>query len=451
MKKIIFYIAIMCASFVQFSCSKQLDQTPDKHLVIPQHLSDLQAILDYTPHMMVDPGADESSADNYFISDDDYNGLDEETDRRIYSWAPDNQFETPISDWGIAYRKVYIANTALEALTSIPVTNSNKEEWDEIKGQALFIRARSFWQVANIWALAYDSSTASDDLGIPLKLSTDIKEKSSRASLKETYDQIIRDMQQSVSLLPTVPLSKVRPSKPAAYGCLSRIYLSMRAYDKAEKYADSCLQLFSSLIDYNDLNPDDAYPFTQLNDETIYYAVSGPLLVYPYYYGKIDTMLYAQYDSSDLRKVIFFTDNGAGYQTFKGSYAAYDGLFSGIATDEILFNKAECEARKGETTASMTTLNSLLIKRYKAGSFIPLSAQNANDALQIILKERRKELVMRFTRWMDIKRLNKEGAGIVLQRYINGKTVTLPPNDPRYALALPEDVLSISGMKQNPR
>jgi hypothetical protein len=451
MKKNIFYFTLMCALLLQFSCSKQLELTPDKHLVIPQHLNDLQAILDYTPHMMVDPGADESSTDNYFISDNDYNGLDEETDRRIYSWAPDNQFETPVSDWGIVYNKVYIANTALEALASIPVTNSNKDEWEHIKGQALFVRARSFWQVANIWALAYDSSTASTDLGIPLKLSTDIKEQSLRATLKATYDQIILDMKQSISLLPTIPLNKVRPSKPAAYGFLSRIYLSMREYNNAEKYADSCFMLFSTLIDYNDLNPDDAYPFAPLNDETIYYAVSGPLLIYPYYYAKIDTLLYAQYDPNDLRKGIFFTDNGTGYQTFKGSYAAYDGLFSGIATDEILLNKAECEARRGQTSTAMAILNGLLAKRYKAGSFIPLSAQTSKEAIQIILKERRKELVMRFTRWMDIKRLNKEGAGIVLQRYIKGKFITLPPNDPRYALALPEDVISISGMSQNPR
>jgi len=258
-------------------------------------------------------------------------------------------------------------------------------------------------------------------------------------------------MEQSISLLPTIPLNKVRPSKPAAYGFLSRIYLSMREYNKAEQYADSCLQLFSKLMDYNALNPDDAYPFASLNNETIYYAVSGPLLIYPYYYAKIDTLLYMQYDSNDLRKAIFFTDDGTGYQTFKGSYAAYDGLFSGIATDEILLNKAECEARQGQTSSAMSILNELLTKRYKTGAFIPLSAQNASDAIQIILKERRKELVMRFTRWMDIKRLNKEGGGIVLQRYIKGRIITLPPNDPRYALALPEDVVSISGMKQNRR
>jgi starch-binding outer membrane protein, SusD/RagB family len=63
--------------------------------------------------------------------------------------------------------------------------------------------------------------------------------------------------------------------------------------------------------------------------------------------------------------------------------------------------------------------------------------------------ERRKELTMRGLRWIDIKRLNKEGAGIVLKRLIGDKTYTLQPNDPRYALPLPADIILNTGMQQN--
>ncbi|SEM08104.1 hypothetical protein SAMN05216436_101351 [bacterium A37T11] len=57
---------------------------------------------------------------------------------------------------------------------------------------------------------------------------------------------------------------------------------------------------------------------------------------------------------------------------------------------------------------------------------------------------------MRGLRWMDIKRLNKEGANITLTRNLNGQIYTLPPNDPRFALPIPEDVIDLSGMQQNP-
>jgi hypothetical protein len=111
--------------------------------------------------------------------------------------------------------------------------------------------------------------------------------------------------------------------------------------------------------------------------------------------------------------------------------------------------RAECEARKGLVASAMDDLNTLLIKRWKTGTFIPVTADNANEALQIILTERRKELIDRGLRWMDIKRLNKENANIVLVRKIEGQAYTLQPNANYYALPLPADVIKASGIPQN--
>ncbi|HEY6083417.1 MAG TPA: RagB/SusD family nutrient uptake outer membrane protein, partial [Chitinophagaceae bacterium] len=68
-----------------------------------------------------------------------------------------------------------------------------------------------------------------------------------------------------------------------------------------------------------------------------------------------------------------------------------------------------------------------------------------------ILVERRKELVFRTIRFTDIKRLNKEGADITQKRIIGGKTYILLPNDPRYALSIPENVIQAGGIPQNPQ
>jgi hypothetical protein len=92
-----------------------------------------------------------------------------------------------------------------------------------------------------------------------------------------------------------------------------------------------------------------------------------------------------------------------------------------------------------------------LSKRWKNGFFQAVTASSAADALTKILTERRKELVFRGLRWADIKRLNLEGANISLTRKLNGQTYTLSPNHPRFALPIPDDVIQISGMPQNPR
>ena len=59
--------------------------------------------------------------------------------------------------------------------------------------------------------------------------------------------------------------------------------------------------------------------------------------------------------------------------------------------------------------------------------------------------------MMRGLSWMDIKGLNKEGANISLTRTINNKVYTLPANDPRFVLPIPDDVIEMSGMAQNSR
>ena len=113
--------------------------------------------------------------------------------------------------------------------------------------------------------------------------------------------------------------------------------------------------------------------------------------------------------------------------------------------------RAECAARQGNISAAMNDLNNLLKKRWKTGTFSNLAATSAAEALSIILTERRKELIMRGLRWMDIKRFNKEGQNIFLKRIILGQAYIIEPNSLRYSLTIPDDVISISGMKQNPR
>ena len=94
----------------------------------------------------------------------------------------------------------------------------------------------------------------------------------------------------------------------------------------------------------------------------------------------------------------------------------------------------------------------MIVKRWKTGTFTPLAAGSMQDALILILRERRKELVFRDLRWTDLKRLNKETAfQQTIKRKINGQEYILLPNDNRYALPIPQSVISISGIQQNPR
>jgi len=83
---------------------------------------------------------------------------------------------------------------------------------------------------------------------------------------------------------------------------------------------------------------------------------------------------------------------------------------------------------------------------------VDMTASSANDALVKVLTERRKELLMRGTRWTDLRRLNKDTQfAKTLSRTVVGATHTLPPNDPRYTLLIPQEVITNSALEQNNR
>ncbi|MBB6611798.1 RagB/SusD family nutrient uptake outer membrane protein [Pontibacter sp. Tf4] len=442
---------ILCFLSLVAGCESFLDEKPDKQQVIPSTLRDFQALLDdFSQLNDNDPAAGEVSTDDYYLEDATWASLSE-TERLQYTWSRENFFTSPYNDWATSYTPVYTANTVLEGLTKVAMTPANQDDWRNVKGQAHFIRGKSFLQVAILWAPAYTKGNATGAWGIPLRLSTDFEEKSRRSNLQESFDQVLSDLQQAAKLLPPTQVHPVRPSKAAAYALLARTHLYMGNYPAVAAYADSALQLHSSLLDFNSLSAEADFPFSQPNEEIIYRSIIPVPNALYISNARIDPELYASYQPGDLRHKLFFKSNGDGTYGFKGSYEGNANLFSGISTAELYLMKAEALAGQGDAAGAMDALNTLLVTRWETGTFLPLEAANAAEALEIIRQDRRRELLMRGIRWLDIKRLNASGAAITMSRSLEGRTYTLPPNDPRYALPIPEDVIRLSGMPQNPR
>jgi tetratricopeptide (TPR) repeat protein len=449
MSKITHWLVAIAILFTTTSCKKYLAEKSDKKLVIPASLKDVQALLDDYPRMSQgDIIAQEISADDYWLSDKTFNTY--KAQQRMYLWEKDFIFDPGYNDWSRNYAIVYTANTVLEYTAKIARDEFNKAEWNNVTGQAYYHRGKSFFDIAATWALAYDPATAATVPGIPLRLNTQFNEPSTRASLQATFQQVIGDLENAIRLLPVVPVTVLRPSKPAAYGMLARAYWYMGNYGLAGLYADSCLQLNNKLIDYNTIDSTTTYPFRAFNDEVISVHTFAKGVLYNFN-AKIDSVLFGMYSSNDLRKSLFFTTNADGTAGFRGSYFGSESFQHGIATDEMYLIRAEANARAGKPEAALRDLNELLEKRWRTGTFIPYTTNTQNGLLDLVLKERRKELLMRGLRWMDVKRLNREGTNIVMQRKIKGNVYTLPPNDKRYAMAIPEDVITLSGIAQNPR
>lgn len=432
------------------SCKKFLDEKPDRKLVVPSTLKDLDGILDnYGILNARHPVAAEVCADNYYLTSSDWAAVSE-THRNFYLWQ---KWDAIVGgDWTSPYSNIFQVNVILEYLPLVTYSPDEEQKKKEVKGSALFVRAFNFYSLSQLFIPPYESLTANQDLGLPLRLNTDFNETSVRSSVQQTYDRIIADLQEAIPLLPDKPQLKYRPSKPAAYGLLARTFLVMRDYNKAGIYADSCLKLYDSLMDYNSLNAAASIPFAQFNKEVIYDNRSAAPSTLSQTRAKVDSFLYNSYAANDIRKTIFFKSNGNGTYAFKGNYTGLSSanLFTGIAVDEMYLIRAESYARNGNTTLALQDLNALLSKRWKSGTFTNITAANADIALGIILTERRKELLYRALRWSDLRRLNKEPQfAITLTRYINGQQYQLLPNSLRYTLLIDRNAIIQSGMQQN--
>ncbi|AXY75616.1 RagB/SusD family nutrient uptake outer membrane protein [Paraflavitalea soli] len=454
----LYRVLCIAALAMAISCHKKefLEAKPDSDLFVPTTLEDCQALLDNEDIMNETPVLGELSADNFYLPYAFWRGLNTK-EKNAYRWLPAtfDGLTGDISDWNAPYKQVFYANVILEALSHLPITAANEGNWRAIKGAALFARAHAFYQVAQVFAPVYNPNSPGEKLGIPLRLTPGVDEKSVRSSVHQTYSRILTDLLEAGSLLPAeIPFNnRNRSSRPAAFALLARTYLSMDNYPRAKVYADSCLLLHNTLIRYDTLNTQINNPFNKFNIETIYqsrFVTTNVLRGITVSNCIVDTNLYRSYAANDLRSVIFYRIHSSGNINPKIGYTGINQLFTGLATDEVYLIRAECLARMGHVQEAMDDLNALLKNRWRANSFVPFAAATADIALQKIMEERRKELPFRGLRWTDLRRLNKNGANITLKRMLDNP-YQLAPGDLRYTLLFPPDVMNLSNMEQNPR
>ena len=450
------FLAIICVSLL--SCQKDfLDKKPDKSLLVPTTPSDFQALLDNVTIMNASPSLNMIAGDEFYTTTDALNSLGAIYEENTYLWTKDDPYQgNRILDWETPYQQVFYANVMLEGLGKIVPDAHSQTQWNQIRGSALFFRALAFYNLAQEFAKPYVSATASADLGIPLRLASEVNTKSVRASLQATYDQIIADLNNALPLLPQSAAIKSRPSQLAVQALLSRIYLGMGDYDNSEKFANAYLSIKNKLVDYNTLVATGANPFPQAlpngNDEVVFYESLIPLN-FDFSVELIDSTIYRSYETNDLRRSLLFLDNGDGTFNFIGDYSGfYYNHFGGLATDEVFLNRAECFARNNDPQSALKDLNLLLRNRYETGTFTPISLGTSEEVLQVILGERKKELIARGTRWIDLRRLNQDSKyAVTLKRFINNQIYSLPPNDNRYIFPIPDNEIAGSGIQQNPR
>jgi len=327
------------------------------------------------------------------------------------------------------FKTVYTANAVLEGLaTSTGVTPPIKEE---LKGEALFIRAFAYFYLVNLYG------------PVPLQLITDyhVTQSEARTPTAQIYEQILSDLKAAESLLPEsyVTAGRVRPNKSAVQALLARTYLYQKDWENAEKYATLVLDKTSTyaLADLDGVflsNSKEAiwqlFPAANSNAQDGNLFI---LLATPAYVSLSSAFAQNVFEPGDKRQnswVKSYTDNtGTYYYPYKykiksGTSPSEYSMVLRLAEQYLIRAEARIN-QPGKITSGIEDLNIIRTRsRLQPTESVPnplpsLSAGlNKEVALLAVEQERRAELFSEWGhRWFDLKRTGRADAVLALLKH----------------------------------
>lgn len=466
MKQLLYKICVPAMALALVACDSFLDIKPKGEL-IPETASDYEKMLNdeqivkggetYPTYMTDDafvPQESDGLAPGLNMLDQYINNL-YTFQSEVFGDSEDD------SQWETTYSRIYYFNVVIKRI--LDATEATMAEKQALRAEALMGRAFEYLTLVNAYARHYDAQTANTDPGVPLILDENIERSGlTRATVQEVYDQIKADLTEAAKYLPEKPKHNAfRASAPVGYGMLARMYLYMGDYAKALENANLSLQKNNALLDlklYSVVGPNKAIgrlnvPDIYNNPENIYIRLA------PYVFGLsraicVSDELLALYDTNnDQRAKLYITNMPYGYPSKYNTWLPFLRANVAVSTPEMYLIAAECEARIGSKDKALELINKLRDNRIFNNT--PLTASTNDEALNIVLEERRREFAMTgMMRFVDLKRLNKETRfAKTITHTVGTTTYTLEPNSPKYVLPIPAKVMRFNPgtMVQNER
>ncbi len=462
-------LPLLVIALVISSCTRDnyLDEVIPKGVVIPSTIEGYRLLLDnVTPDDSVNgaplsSGFDEKHSISSYLTDDHIIPSDlaqniQGPQRRAYLFEDGvyiGDQEDP--DWNFYYNQIYTANIILEGLESL--TNGTIEEIAELRAEAKLHRAYAYFNLVNLYGQHYNPTTADTDLGVPIRQGTALENLNfTRASIQTVYNLVIEDITTSINnLQDTQPLNfTFRPSKAAAYGFLSKVYLYQGRYSLALDAVNNALTIYNILRNIND---DDFNPSTfEVNSPAV---TNDPQIVW--YKQSQSTIFVSDAILSnyvfDDKRALWFTENSAISGSEENALFFTRNInrnFSdGINTPELYLIRAECNTRLMNLELANDDLNALREKRFFTMTHVETNITDQDELLEFVKKERRLELIGNYDRLFDIKRYNLfDNDNISITHTIENISVTLEANSLNWALPIAEIYIQQNPeIQQNPR
>jgi hypothetical protein len=375
--------------------------------------------------------------------------------------------------WANAYLVIAKANNVLEVLDGgFTETGVEQADLDELKGECLFIRGLSYFDLARMYCQPF--SAGRDNMGVPVVLVTE-NGYPARNTVGETYDRVIEDLETAIPLLPLVNsrgTDGAWATKTAAQALLAKANLYMENWQDAANYATTVIGTTGlSLFTVADYTTYDAGGYWGGGGEgsEIIFQVDGSegnyahgyweaisYMMNPEGYGDCaaSTDLINLYEAGDVRANLFLQPARYPGEYWSLKYPGRLGKIREYNTpvlrlSEMYLIRAEA-ILNGASVAGVTALgdfNAIRIARGLAAA----TAVNLNE----IYKERRRELCFEGNELFDLARTQRSLARTDFTGLVN-KDVTFTPGGTAvvnylWAMPIPQAECDANvNMEQNP-
>ncbi|MBD1428221.1 RagB/SusD family nutrient uptake outer membrane protein [Sphingobacterium litopenaei] len=390
------------------------------------------------------------------------------------------------------YSALNNVNMTIEGFKNItPKDDTETKALKEYTGVAHFARAYYYFMLNIRFAKAYNASSASTDLSVPLVLVPDINATPARSTVKEVYDQILSD----ISIAKTNLAEKAGATNAkqinldVVIALESRVKLYMQDWNGAKQAAETLINsgkynLYTTAEGVKNMWHNDAgnevifAPFVSINEgpnvNNIYIGWNAGTSRYTPMYLPSQWII-DSYSDSDFRKGAYFLTSPKVYMASKGKeftgtivnkYPGNPALRNaGAVTNyahspkvfriaEAYLNAAEASFRALNEGVARTHLNTLRASR---GLTALASTVSGTALLNEIKLERLREFAFEGFRLEDLKRW---GDGFtrrnpqdteMLQTGADFTTKSVSANDDKITWGIPDrDVVANPNIVQNP-
>lgn len=374
--------------------------------------------------------------------------------------------------WNAAYQAVNRTNLVIANVVNAPVSDALKQQYT---AEARFLRGLTYFSLVTIYARPFwDGNGDKDGLVIYTDPQTTIASNSkARSKVSEVYTQIINDLNAAETNLPATngssTLNVTRAHKNAAIALKTRVYLSMRRYadviTEANKIVSAAPPFMSTSGVSHSLAPNVtslfgqggytaenifSFPFTTLdlpgtqNSLNQYYSPSGAPDKGNGDYSLNTTagsiVADANWAAGDARRTFNQVKSG---QTWLRKWTENHDNVPVIRYAEVMLNLAEALARtNGLDARAIALLNAVRKRSDASANLVPATAQ---ELIDMILRERRIELLGEGFRSMDLLRLAQP---LPVKPNV---LATVPTTDPQYIWPIPNSELLVNkAASQNP-